>query len=128
MHPTLNMATSYGRGNVMTRIALEERHLTLELDGIDRVLALRRRLRVPLDHVVSVDTGTSPPAVLASRIPGAVAPRTLYQQSGRGLLERPREDHSLVIGLYDERYEKLVVTVDDPTAVAEAIRTAVRAA
>ncbi len=112
----------------MTRIAISGRRLTVELDGIDRLLALRRRVEASLDHVVSVETGAPPAPMIASRVPGAVALRTLYQQSGRPLLAPPDAEHALTIRLFDERYERLVVIVDDPDATAAAIQRAVRAA
>jgi hypothetical protein len=113
----------------MARVEVTEQALTIHMDGIDRFLALRRRLDIPLDHVVSVEPEAEMASglrALATLVPGALAPRTLHQQSGRSLLAAPAPERTLVIRLWNERYQRVVVNVDDPHAAAGAIRRAVQ--
>ena len=118
----------------MTQLELSGERLTVRLSGVDRMLALRGRLDIPLDHVVSVDTGDravpnrSGLRALAARVPAAIAPSTFYQRSGSGFLDAGDPSRTLVIGLYHERYSKLVIEVEDPEEAASAIVHAVRAA
>jgi hypothetical protein len=117
----------------MTQIELSRDTLTVHVQGVDRLLALKRRFDIPLDHVVSVDANARPAdrtplGALATRVPAAIAPTTFYQQAGRGFWNTPDPDKTLVIGLFDERYARLVIEVEDPGAAASAIREAVRAA
>jgi hypothetical protein len=113
----------------MARVEVSEHGLTIHMEGIDRFLAMRRRLDIPLDHIVSVEPEAEVGAGLrglASRVPGVLAPRTLHQQSGRPLLAPPALGHTLAIGLWNERYQRVVVNVEDPHAAAGAIRRAVQ--
>ena len=116
----------------MTRIEVSDRKLTVHMEGIDRLLAMKRRFDIPLDHVVSVEdesrdmTSAKGLKALAMRVPGAIAPRTLHQQSGRRLLDGHDPEKTLVIRLFNERYAQMVVNVDDPRATVTAIEQAVR--
>ncbi len=117
----------------MTRIEINDDRLSLQLEGIDRMLALRNRFDIPLDHVVNVAPGARVPGApvlgtLATRIPAVVAPRTFYQQSGRAFFESPSPHRTLIIDLYNERYDRVVVEVENPHGVAAEIARAVRAA
>ena len=114
----------------MTQIEVNEDTLTVHLDGIDRLLALTRRLDIPLDHLVSVEPKAQPGGswkglrALASRIPGALAPGTFHQQRGRGFWEPHKPERTLEISLLDERHSRLVLDVEDARAAAQAIRQA----
>lgn len=116
----------------MTHVELTDNILTVHVQGIDRLLSLRRRFAIPLDHVVSVETGDGAAATggigaLASHVPAAIAPKTFHQQSGRRLLEGHAPGHTLTIRLWNERYDRLVLDVENPRIVANAIVRAVRA-
>lgn len=116
----------------MTQIEVADNTLTVHVEGIDRLLSLRRRFAIPLDHVVSVEPGDGATAgkglgVLASHVPAAIAPRTYHQQQGRRLLAGHAPEHTLTIRLWNERYDRLVLDVENPRAVASAIVRAVRA-
>src|SRR5581483_4669324 len=88
---------------------------------------------IPLDHVVSVETGeqaagaTGGIDAVLSRVPAALAPRTFHQQSGRGLLAGHDPARALAIRLWNERYDRIVIDVDQPEMVVSAIVRAVRA-
>jgi hypothetical protein len=118
----------------MTRIEVSRDRLRVHVQGLDRLLSLRSRLDIPLDHVVSVEPAGNGAAefrglqALESRLPAAIAPTTFYQHTGRGPWGTPDPERMLVIGLYDERYRKLVIEVENPNAAATAIRAAVQAA
>lgn len=114
----------------MTRVEVADNTLTVHVQGIDRLLSLRRRMSIPLDHVVSVETGSGANGALgtlATHVPAAIAPKTFHQQSGRRLLEGHAPEQALTIRLWNERYDRLVLDVENPRAVANAIVRAVRA-
>jgi hypothetical protein len=121
----------------MTRIEVSRNRLRVHVQGLDRLLALRSRMDIPLDHVVSVEPAGKTAAsvrglqALESRLPAAIAPTTFYQRTGGGpwgTPGTPDPERTLVIGLYDERYSTLVIEVENPDATATAIRAAVQAA
>jgi hypothetical protein len=118
----------------MTRIEVSRNRLRVHVQGLDRLLALRSRMDIPLDHVVSVEPAGRRAAAfrglqgLESRLPAAIAPTTFYQRTGGGPWGTPDPERTLVIGLYDERYSTLVIEVENPDAAARAIRAAVQTA
>jgi hypothetical protein len=65
---------------------------------------------------------------LEAWLPAAVAPTTFYQRTGHGWWGTPDPARTLVIGLYNERYHRLVLEVEQPEAAASVIRAAVGAA
>lgn len=109
----------------MTRIELSEENLTVHLDGFDRIAALRRRFDIPLDRLVNVDTG---PRAASSgplaRLPLPLPFGTFRQQGGRGLLQAPDPERTLVLELLDPRFSKLVIEVENAGEAAAAIRAA----
>lgn len=118
----------------MTQIELAQDRLTLHLDGIDRLLALKRRIDIPFDRLVRVEPHVGDARrvrgwrALLTRVPGAVSLGTFHQQGGRGLLDAHDPERTLVIGAFDERFSKLVLEVDDPHGAAAAIARAVQSA
>jgi hypothetical protein len=118
----------------MAQIQVSNSTLSVRFEGIDRLLSLKRGFTIPLDHVVSVEPrprterGDSGLRVLATRVPAVMAPKTFHEQSGRRLFDGHDPNRTLVIGVYDERYSRLVLEVDDPEGAADAITQAVRAA
>jgi hypothetical protein len=105
--------------------------LELHLDGWDAVWALRRRLVVPVGHVAAaraVPRRELPSAGL--RMGGTEMPRRIragrywWPGSGWSFWFIRRADEVLLIDLRDDRYERLVVEVDDPQEWAAEIRRA----
>lgn len=118
----------------MAQIQVSNSTLSVRIEGIDRLLSLKRGFDIPLDHVVNVESrprtqrADSGLRALVTRVPAVVAPKTFHEQSGRRLFDGHDPDKTLVISVYDERYSRLVLEVDDPDGAADAITQAVRAA
>jgi hypothetical protein len=106
-------------------------HLDLRLEGWDAVWALRRHLRVPVDHVTEarvVSPSDVPRAGLrlgGTSLPGRImAGRFWRPASGWSFWMVRQADEVLVVELHDERYRRLVLEVDDPRSQATRIATA----
>lgn len=108
----------------MARIVIEDGQLTVRVEGVDRVLALKSTIRVPLTHVRGV---TPYPEVNmginwrlwrlpGTEIPGVVRAGSFYH-AGKGwyFFDVHDPQKSIAIDLIDERYQRIVVQVDGET-------------
>lgn len=113
----------------MAHVSITDRLLTVELHGLHRVWALKRRIQVPLSHVrgATADPGiaTEPKGVRAPglRLPG-VAIGTFYREGEKHFWDVRSGRHAIVIELVGEAYTRLIVDVDDPRATVDMINRA----
>lgn len=115
----------------MADIEITQRLLVVNVTGIDRLLALKSRLEVPLAHVAGVEL--RPEAARAwwhgfrmpgTQIPGVVTAGSFYQSGECVFWDVHDPDKTIAIQLRDEYYTKLVIQVEDPKATATAIKAA----
>ncbi len=117
----------------MVRVAIGQGRLVIEVEGLDRFLAMRHRVDVPLEHVVWVQprpdeayngpTGTRVPG---GHVPGLVSTGTFRGTDGDVFWDVHDPGKSIAIGLRDEPLVGIVVEVDDPDRVERAIVRALR--
>jgi hypothetical protein len=115
---------------------VERTHVEVQFTGWDRVWALRRGARVPIDHVTAVHVDDRAVAVstLRRRIAGSWIPRRLAaglfatKGGGRQLWCVHRAPRVLVVDLEHERWQRLVLEVPDPTGAAAWIEAAMSCA
>src|SRR5215204_7715352 len=115
----------------MAEVELAEDTLVIHVLGMDRLWALRSRLEIPLSHV----SGAEAAAEVARRwwqglrsggthVPGVITAGTFHQEGERVFWDVHDPEKAIVIRLRDERYERLVIEVEDPSATVAAIREA----
>ena len=119
----------------MAEITLTSDLLTVHVQGVERWLALKSQLDIPLNHVTQAEAlpigeeeWTSWSAL---RAPGTVLPGVIragsFLQHGEWVFWDVRHPQkALTIHLAGEQYVKLVVEVEDPVAAASAIQAAIR--
>ena len=112
------------------KIDIENGDLVFRLTGVDKVLALKSELKVPLKHVQSVTTEKADwncfnmLKVVGSRIPGVVADGRFVSKEGLLFYEMHDPDKCVTVELENERYRKIIFEVDDKEATANMIRQA----
>ena len=116
----------------MVRIDIGGGLLTVEVEGLDRLVAMRRRFEIPLSHVVWVQTRPDE----AYNGPTGSPTHALVPWMGRTGIYRGTDGdvfwdvrdpgRSIAIGLRDEPLIGLVVEVHDPDRVERAIVSALR--
>ena len=117
----------------MATIEVGASELYVAMKGLDRIWALRSRLEIPLIHVAGArvapdearaasGTGVK---VGGSRIGSRLIAGTFRQQCAYVFWDVRDFDRAVIVDLHDERYARLVVEVEDPTAVAARINRAV---
>ncbi|MFI6108029.1 hypothetical protein [Streptomyces sp. NPDC051310] len=114
----------------MAKVTVENRSLVVEVEGFDRLWALRSRLDIPLDHVrgATHDPGIArePKGIRTggTHLPGVITAGSFRQDGERVFWDVKNPAGAVVIELADERYARLVVEVDDPRAVVASIERA----
>jgi hypothetical protein len=126
-------------GRSVARIEIADGRLSVIMEGLDKLWALKSRLDIPLEHVVSVahdpvQAGRWPRGL---RLPGAFIPGVItagsYWQPGHGaedgwsFWDVHDPERAIVIATSHEHYKKLIVGVDDPESSVRAIQAALAA-
>lgn len=115
------------------RITLDNGCLEVEPVGLDKPWSFTRRLRIPIAHVRGA---TFDPGIREEprgwRGPGLGLPGkaagTFHSDGGKQFWNISHFDRVVVITLSeDERFDRLVLTVDDPDQVVSAINRAIAA-
>jgi hypothetical protein len=120
----------------MVDIELTSDTLAVTLTGIDRFLAFKSRLEVPLEHVAGAEVGVDPEAEdlfeKSLRLPGAYMPGIAiegrFYRDGQWLFYAVHSgENTITIRFHDEDYKAAVLEVDDPEGMVRRIREALEA-
>lgn len=120
----------------MTTVEITHDQLVLTVKGFDIVLALKHRLEIPLAHVLGAELGVTDEVrerlrqslrLPGTHLPGIITAGT-YVEHGRSMFWNIHSgEHAITIRIAHERYDRLVVDVQDPAAAVAAITTALAA-
>lgn len=117
----------------MAKVAVTDDTLRVEIAGLDKLLSLKSRLEIPLLHVRGA---TSDPDIKNYRngwrgpgtyVPGVITAGTFHQAGDRVFWDVHNPAKAVVIELDGEPYQRLVIEVDEPRAVVNAVNRAVAA-
>jgi hypothetical protein len=118
----------------MAQVHIDGEQLVVEIEGLDKLWALRSRLEIPLAEVrgATADPGMAgePKGFRApgTHIPGVLAAGTFHVDGERIFWDVHDPAKIVVIELTGEPYRRLVIQVDDPAAtVAQVERALIRA-
>ena len=110
-------------------LSIAEGKLTLHVRGADKLWALKSSLEIPLVHVAGV---RADPEIArgwyhgirlpGTNVPGVITAGTFYQDGKRVFWDVHHPEKTIVIELHDERYNELVVEVDDPDGAVRLIQ------
>lgn len=114
-------------------VKVEGDMVVFELHGLDEFMAIKRRIEVPLSHVVSVSTERAPWRIGrdwrmgGTGIPGVVKDGRYITDDGYAFFEEHDPDRCVTVTVDGETFKKLVFQVEDKDAVAKTIRDALAA-
>ncbi|GAA2479212.1 hypothetical protein [Winogradskya humida] len=116
----------------MATIDITADDLVVNVEGLDKLWALKSSLTIPLTNV----RGATPDPSIAHEwkgvrtagtyVPGVIVAGSFRSEGERVFWDVKNPAKALVIELADERYARLVIEVDDPRATAELIESAKR--
>jgi len=112
----------------MVRISVSDDRIHFDVEGIDRMWALRSQLEFPLSHIRSVRVDPEAAKgwwhgirLWGSNIPGILTAGTFYQ-NGRVVFYDVHDPlRTIVIELDHEHYDRMVVEVEEPEVEAKKI-------
>jgi hypothetical protein len=114
----------------MARLSINGNDLVVEIEGLDKLWALKSRLVIPLANVrgATADPGIirQPKGIRApgAKVPGVITAGTFHLDGERVFWDVRNADKAVVIELADERYARLVIEVADPRAAVELVEKA----
>ncbi|WP_433604078.1 hypothetical protein ACQP2P_23570 [Dactylosporangium sp. CA-139114] len=106
--------------------------LVVEIEGLDKLWALKSRLAIPLANVrgATADPGIArePKGIRApgAHIPNVVTAGTFHLDGEKVFWDVHDPRKAVVIELADERYARLVIEVEDPRAVVALVEHSIR--
>lgn len=116
----------------MNTVTISGASLEVEPKGLDKLWSFTRKLDIPLTHVrgATFDPGANnEPKGL--RAPGLAVPGkwsgTFHRDGDRAFWNVSAPGETIVIELTQEHYTRLVLTVENPRDVVDAINRAARA-
>jgi hypothetical protein len=114
---------------VMVNVAVQNDRAIFEVEGLDRLWALRSRLEIPLAHIT--DANFDPDQVgrwwhglkvFGTDVPGLFAAGTFYYHGELVFWDVRDPAKTVIVSLDHERYKKLIIEVADPDAVVATLR------
>ena len=115
----------------MVDLSIAEGKLMLQVRGADKLWAFKSSLEIPLIHIAGVRADPETARgwyhgirMPGTNVPGLITAGTFYQDGKRVFWDVHSPEKTIVIDLHDERYNELVVEVDDPEAAVKLIENA----
>lgn len=107
----------------MVRITIEGDRVRFDVEGWDKLWALKSQLEIPLSHIHSVRVDPEPARgwwhglrMPGTQIPGILTAGTFYQWDGAVFFDVHDPERTIVLDLDHEQYKRLVLEVEDPKA------------
>jgi hypothetical protein len=127
-------ASQRGYSCPMATVEITHDTLVVHVTGIDRVLAFKSTITVPLDHVAVIDQDLDEASVVfhglklpGTGIPGVVTAGSFLRHGEWTFWDVHDPAKAVVIRLHDEHYRRLVVGVENPEEAIERTRAALSA-
>lgn len=115
----------------MVDVSIAEGKLTLHVRGADKLWAFKSSLEIPLVHIARVRADAEAARgwyhgikMPGTNMPGVITAGTFYQHGKRVFWDVHHPEKTIVIDLDDERYQQLVVEVEDPEGAVRLIQSA----
>jgi len=115
----------------MATVSIDRGDLVVDVEGMDKLWALKSRLTIPLANVRGA---TADPGIVregkglrvgGAHVPGVIVAGTFRNDGERVFWDVRNAERAVVIELDDERYARLVIEVADPSATVDLIEGAV---
>ena len=117
----------------MATIDITKDELIVGIHGWDRLFTLKSHLAIPLEHVAGASSAEQEASTwykglrFGTNIPGVLTAGAFYHHGNWIFWDVHDPKLAIAIHLHDERYERLIVQVEDPVATLASIDAAVGA-
>jgi hypothetical protein len=103
-----------------------------EVEGWDKLWALKSQLEIPVAHIRAVRADPEPARgwwhgvrMPGTQIPGLLTAGTFYQADGAVFYDVHDPERTIVIDLDHEHYRRLIIEVEDPAAAVQLLRSVI---
>ena len=116
----------------MVRVSVAGDRVRFEVEGWDKLWALKSHLEIPRSHIEAVRIDPEPARgwwhglkLPGTQLPGILTAGTFYQSDGAVFYDVHDPERTIVIDLDHENYKRLVIEVEDPTATVAMLESAI---
>jgi hypothetical protein len=116
----------------MVRVTVEGDRAHFDVEGWDKLWALKSQLDIPLSHIRAVRVDPEPARgwwhglrLPGTQIPGVLTAGTFYQSGGAVFYDVHNPDGTIVIDVEHEHYKRLVIEVENPEAAVAVLQSAI---
>ncbi|MER5866363.1 hypothetical protein [Kitasatospora sp. NPDC002040] len=116
----------------MALVSVANDTLTVEVEGLDRLWAVKSRIEIPLGNVrgATADPGIvrEPKGIRApgTHLPGVIVAGTFHRDGEKVFWDVKNPERAVVIELADAKYTRLVIEVADPRSTVALVEQALR--
>jgi PH (Pleckstrin Homology) domain-containing protein len=110
----------------MVTISIENGFVNFDVEGLDKLWSFRSRLTIPIEHIRSARVDTEAARgwwhglrLMGTSVPGILTAGSFYEHGGMVFYDVHDPDNTIVIEVDHERYQRLIVEVEDPLAVVK---------
>ncbi len=116
----------------MVNVVVEGDRVRFEVEGWDKLWAVKSQLEIPLTHIQSARVDPEPARgwwhgvrVPGTQIPGLLTAGSFYQSGGFVFYDVHDPERTIVVELDHEHYQRLVIEVESPADVVDTLRSAI---
>jgi hypothetical protein len=118
----------------MVEVTIEGDRAVFEVEGWDKLWSLRSRVEIPLAHITGVEANMDQVnqwwhgvKVMGTDVPGLFAAGTFYYHGDLVFWDVRHPANTIIVSLDHERYRRLIIEVEDPSAVVAQLQAAMKA-
>jgi hypothetical protein len=119
----------------MVSVIIEGDRVRFEVEGWDKLWALKSQLEIPVAHILAVRADPEPARgwwhglrLPGTQIPGLLTAGSFYQSDGFVFYDVHDPERTVVIELDHEHYQRIVTEVANPADVVQTLRSAIATA
>jgi len=119
----------------MVHVSIHNDRVRFEVEGWDKLWALKSQLEIPVAHIRAVRADPEPARgwwhglrLPGTQIPGILTAGTFYQSDGFVFYDVHDPESTVVIDLDHEHYHRLVIEVANPAEVVKRLRSVIATA
>src|SRR4051794_13967000 len=116
----------------MVNVIVEGDRVRFEVEGWDKLWALKSQLEIPSNHILAARADPEPARgwwhglrLPGTQIPGLLTAGSFYESGGFVFYDVHDPERTVVIDLDHEHYRRLVIEVENPTEVVRQLRAAI---
>lgn len=113
-------------------IKVEGNNIIFQLQGIDKILAIKSAIKVPIEHITDVSTERADwnlfkqLRIAGTDFPGKIKEGRFLSKEGLLFYEMRDPDKCITVSLKDERYKKIIFEVENKETTAELLRNLIQ--